>query len=411
MIRVLPAMSSPDVDVVVVGAGIHGAGVAQAAAAAGYGVLILEQADIASGTSGRSSKLIHGGLRYLETGQFRLVRECLRERALLLRNAPGLVRLVPHHIPVYRETRRRPAFLRAGLGLYALLGGLGPEVRFRSLPRNDWPTLDGLRQSGLQAVFRYFDAQTDDAELTRAVVRSAETLGARLLMPARLLDAVADHASVHVRYRDASGVSRLRCAVLINAAGPWVDAVLKSIEPATSGPAMEWVAGSHIVLPHRLTRGVYYTEAPRDGRAVFVMPWRDDLTLVGTTERRYQGDPAAVAPSADEVAYLLETVCHYFPGYTRLEPVEAFAGLRTLPADGGSAFTRSRDTRLNLSHHGRVLSIYGGKLTAYRATAARALARVRDILPEREVRADTARIPLRDAASDGMPGQGPGAEG
>lgn len=393
--RVLPAMGLPDVDVVVVGAGIHGAGVAQAVAAAGYSVLILEQAAVASGTSGRSSKLIHGGLRYLETGQFRLVHECLRERALLLRNAPGLVRLVPHHIPVYRATRRRPALLRAGLGLYALLGGLGPEVRFRALPRNDWPALDGLRQSGLQAVYRYFDAQTDDAELTRAVVRSAETLGARLLMPARLLDAVADRASVHVHYRDASGTSRLHCAALINAAGPWVDTVLRSIEPATPGPDMERVAGSHIVLPYRLMRGVYYTEAPRDGRAVFIMPWRDGQTLVGTTERRYQGDPATVAPSADEVAYLLEAARHYFPECTQLEPVEAFAGLRTLPADEGSAFMRSRDTRLNLSHHGRVLSIYGGKLTAYRATAARALARIRVVLPERAVRADTACIPLR----------------
>jgi len=167
-----------DVDIVVVGAGIQGAGVAQAAAAAGYSVLLLEQTGIASGTSSRSSKLIHGGLRYLESGQFRLVRECLRERALLLRNAPSFVRLAPHYIPVYRETRRRPLLLRAGLSLYAVLGGLHPEVRFRQLPRSAWSDLDGLNQDGLQAVFRYFDAQTDDAALTRAVVSSAQSLGA-----------------------------------------------------------------------------------------------------------------------------------------------------------------------------------------------------------------------------------------
>lgn len=381
---------------VVVGAGIQGAGVAQAAAAAGCSVLLLEQTGIASGTSSRSSKLIHGGLRYLETGQFRLVRECLRERALLLRNAPGLVRLVPHHIPLYRETRRRPLFVRAGLSIYALLGGLGPEVRFRALPRRIWPTLDGLRQPGLRAVLRYFDAQTDDAALTRAVVRSAEMLGARLLMPATLLGAVADRASVRVHYRDASGECRLRCAALINAAGPWVDAVLRSVEPAAQSPGMEWIAGSHIVLPYRLTQGVYYTEAPRDGRAVFIAPWRDGQTLVGTTERRYRGDPASVAPSAAEVAYLLETVRHYFPGCARLEPIEAFAGLRVLPADAASAFARSRDTRLQLSHHGRVLSIYGGKLTAYRATATRTLERIRSTLPERRARADTACLRLGD---------------
>ena len=133
------AVGAPEFDVIVVGAGIQGAGVAQAAAAAGYRVALLEQTGIANGTSSRSSKLIHGGLRYLESGQFRLVRECLRERSLLLRNAPGLVRLVPHHIPVYRETRRRPVKLRLGLGLYALLGGLHADVRFGVVPRTHWP--------------------------------------------------------------------------------------------------------------------------------------------------------------------------------------------------------------------------------------------------------------------------------
>lgn len=383
-----------DVDVIVVGAGIQGAGVAQVAAAAGHSVLILERSDIASGTSSRSSKLIHGGLRYLESGQFGLVRECLRERALLLRNAPGLVRLVPHHIPVYRETRRRPATLRAGLSLYALLGGLGREVRFAALPRRIWPTLDGLRQDGLQAVFRYFDAQTDDAALTRAVMRSALDLGARLRMPATLLGASDDGAEIHVRYGDATGAAELRCRALVNAAGPWVDRVLQSIEPSARGPGMECVAGTHIVLPRRLTQGVYYAESPRDGRAVFIMPWHGDRTLVGTTERAYRGDPAAVAPSADEVDYLLDTVRHYFPDYTHLSPSDSFAGLRVLPAGGDSVFTRPRDTRLHLTHGGRVVSIYGGKLTAYRASAVRVLEQLRGVLPCHKACADTARLRL-----------------
>lgn len=387
-------MRAPDADVVVIGAGILGAGAAQAAAAAGYSVVLLEQRGIASGTSSRSSKLIHGGLRYLESGQFQLVRECLRERALLLRNAPDLVRLVPHHIPVYRETRRRPWTLRLGLSLYALLGGLDSEARFATIPRAQWPALDGLCQEGLQRVFRYYDAQTDDAALTRAVVRSAETLGAQLLMPAEFMRAVADGPCVSVHYRDSTGEHELRCAALVNAAGPWVNAVLKRVEPRAETLAIDWVAGAHIVLPWRLTRGVYYAEAPRDGRAVFVMPWRDGQTLVGTTERSYQGDPAAVAPTQAEIEYLLETVRHYFPACARLEPVDTFAGLRVLPHEEREAFGRPRDTRLHATHAQRVVSICGGKLTAYRATAEKVVAMLRDALPPRAQRADTRELPL-----------------
>lgn len=387
-------MSAPEVDVVVVGAGIQGAGVAQAAAAAGYSVVLLEQTGIASGTSSRSSKLIHGGLRYLESGQLRLVRECLRERAYLLRNAPDLVRLVPHHIPVYRETRRRPLLLRLGMSLYSLLGGLGPETRFSMVPRRHWTDLDGLRQEGLQAVFRYFDAQTDDAALTRAVVRSAESLGTRQLLPATLVSAVATGTGVQVQYRDASGEHELRSAALVNAAGPWVNAVLDHIAPRADILAIDWVAGTHIVLPHRLTHGVYYAEAPRDGRAVFIMPWRGGQTLVGTTERIYQGDPAAVAPTQAEIDYLLETLRHYFPVYAQFEPVETFAGLRVLPRSDGSAFGRSRETRLHCTHDRRVVSIYGGKLTAYRTTAEKVAGMLQAVLPPRTRHADTRDLPL-----------------
>ena len=179
------------VDVVVVGGGIHGVGVAQAAAAAGHSVLLLEKTSLAAGTSSRSSKLIHGGLRYLESGQFHLVRESLRERRILLAIAPELVQLRPFILPLYRETRRRPWQLRVGLSIYALLGGLGPETRFGAVPRSEWTQLDGLQTRGLRKVLRYFDAQTDDAALTRAVMRSAQTLGADVLAPAEFFAAPA----------------------------------------------------------------------------------------------------------------------------------------------------------------------------------------------------------------------------
>ena len=178
-----------DFDVIIVGGGIHGAGVLQAVAAAGHSALLIEKQALASGTSSRSSKLIHGGLRYLESGQFALVRESLRERAVHLRIAPDLVELKPFFIPVYSDTRRRPWQLKLGLWLYALLGGFDSSTRFGTVPKSEWPQLDGLDTRNLDAVIRYYDAQTDDALLTRAVVDSARTLGGELAMPATFVAA------------------------------------------------------------------------------------------------------------------------------------------------------------------------------------------------------------------------------
>ena len=173
-------------DVVIIGGGIHGAGVLQAAVAAGHSALLIEREALAAGTSSRSSKLIHGGLRYLESGQFALVRESLRERAIHLRIASELVALKPFYIPVYRDTRRRPWQLKLGLWIYALLGGFDATTSFGSVPKSEWAQLDGLKTLDSDAVIRYHDAQTNDALLTRAVVKSALGLGAELAMPAHI---------------------------------------------------------------------------------------------------------------------------------------------------------------------------------------------------------------------------------
>ena len=218
-------MSGADVELVVVGGGIHGVGVAQAAAAAGHSCLLLEERALAAGTSRRSSKLVHGGLRYLESAQLGLVRESLRERELLLRNAPELVRLVPFNVPVYRDTTRPPWKIRAGLSLYALLGGLDRDDRFESLPRERWGELDGLSLEDLRAVFRYHDGQTDDAALTRAVMASARALGAELALPARFLGAARRERGWTVRYDHEGAERTVGCAALVNAAGPWVEEV------------------------------------------------------------------------------------------------------------------------------------------------------------------------------------------
>lgn len=390
-----------DLDVAIVGAGIHGTGIAQAAAAAGHSVLLLEQSDVAFGSSSRSSKLIHGGLRYLESGQYSLVRESLHERALMLRLAPDLVRIQRFYIPVYARTRRRPWQLRIGLALYALLAGLTPESRFGTVPRQEWDQLDGLEQRELQAVFWYQDAQTDDRALTRAVLQSAQSLGARLVCPAVFEGASLSDTGVELRYSTQGRTETVQARVLVNAAGPWADQVARRISPGLQVPAVECIAGTHLVLEGELQRGVYYLESPDDGRAVFVIPWKGRI-MVGTTETRYEGDPGQVAPQPAEVDYLLSVLRYYFPrwrGVTEADIVEKFAGLRVLPAGDDSAFHRSRETQLvqDRPERPRVLSVYGGKLTTWRAVAARAFADIAPSLPARKPRARTDQLPLKSA--------------
>ncbi|HLQ12867.1 MAG TPA: FAD-dependent oxidoreductase [Steroidobacteraceae bacterium] len=388
-------------DVVIVGAGIHGAGVAQAAAAAGHSALVLEQSAIAAGSSSRSSKLIHGGLRYLESGQVRLVRESLHERRLMLRLAPTLVQLQKFYIPVYRHTRRRPWQLRIGLSLYALLGGRDASTHFGTVPRAQWAQLDGLATQDLEQVFWYHDAQTDDALLTAAVMRSAQSLGAELALPAQFLGATLGQEAVQVRFRHAGAEQECEAGVLVNAAGAWAGALARCIEPKAAVPALELVQGSHLVYEGAPQAGVYYVESPRDGRAIFVMPWRGKL-LVGTTEVRFRGDPATVAPGAHEVHYLQEVLRHYFPRFrdaALAPPVASFAGLRVLPAGEGHAFHRSRETLLTTDRavRPRLLSVYGGKLTTWRAVSARALAMIAASLPARPARARTDQLELHSA--------------
>jgi glycerol-3-phosphate dehydrogenase len=384
-------------DVAVIGGGIHGVGVAQAAACDGYSVLLLEQTALAAWTSGRSSKLIHGGLRYLEGLHFALVRESLRERALLLELAPELVHLQSFHIPVYAETTRRPLIIRAGLTLYALLGGLHPASRFRRLRRSEWQELDGLETQGLQAVYQYYDAQTDDAALTRAVMQSAIDLGATLQCPAEFTAAEVAADGCNVHYSVNGAARRCVAGVLVNAAGPWVNAVAGRIQPAPRTVAADLVQGTHLVLAGRLVKGAYYLEAPADRRAVFVLPWKDQ-TLLGTTETVYTGNPAEITPLPDEEAYLLETMRHYFP-HRPLTVLDRYAGLRVLPVSRRALFTRSRETRFEAdnSHRPRVISIYGGKLTGYRAAARRVMRLLHRSLPARTPVADTARLGLKPA--------------
>jgi len=381
-------------DIVVIGGGINGVGMAQAAAAAGYSVLVLEKTALAAGTSSRSSKLIHGGLRYIESARFGLVRESLRERALLLERAPELVRLVPFYIPVYRDTRRRPWQIALGLSLYSLLGGLAPDNRFSRSTRAQWSNPDGLEINNLQCVFRYHDAQTDDAALTRAVMRSAQALGAELRVPAEIVTARRQDNDWDIDYLDGAAAISCSAGAIVNATGPWVNEVLAHVTPLPPRFGVELVQGTHIVLDAPARDGIYYVEAT-DGRAVFVMPWHG-RTLIGTTEILFHGDPAGAAPTPQEIEYLQQTYRRYFP-QSPAKLLQSFAGLRVLPATRGTPFYRSREAVFypDAPRQPRLITIYGGKLTSYRITAGRALAALRPALPARVRRADTATLMLR----------------
>ena len=381
-------------DVAVIGGGIHGVGVAQAAAAAGYKVILFEQKSLAYGTSSRSSKLIHGGLRYLESFEIGLVRESLRERELLIKLAPDLVHRQDFYIPVYDTTKRAAWMMRAGLTMYSILAGLGKSVRFESVPRKRWGDMDGITTDGLKKVFRYSDGQTDDALLTQAVMQSAQSLGAELVCPATVSRIEIGAASCQIEFEHKQESRSIEALTIVNAAGPWANQVLETVTPKQKPMRVDNVQGTHLELPGTVELGCYYIEMPQDGRAVFVMPWKG-RTMLGTTEHVYDGAPENVKPLDQEVDYLLEGYQRYFPERKR-DVLESWSGLRVLPAAEGSAFKRSRETQLPVdsSQTPRLLSIFGGKLTGYRATALKVMKKLEPTLPNATRVADTSELPL-----------------
>jgi len=380
-------------DVVIVGGGIHGAGCAQAAAAQGYSCLVLEQYSIpAQGTSSRSSKLIHGGLRYLESRQFSLVKECLSERRILLKNAPKLVKRIPFYIPIYKNSKRTPLLIRLGLTLYFLLGG----GFFKKIAKQKWSQLDHIDTHDLVAVFRYWDAQTDDAALTNAVLESSRLLNADIIMNAHVEQLQRNSNGYHINYNIDGKIHECHGQFVINASGPWVNQLLKKVTPEPDIINIDLVAGTHLVLPGRLEKGIYYLESPTDGRAVFVAPWKNNI-LIGTTETIYTGTPYAVHPTQAEIDYLLAIYNHYFNNdLTPTDMIESFAGLRVLPASVKTAFHRPRDTILHPDNPGdpRLISIYGGKLTAYRATAEMVINFIKPVLGKANKKADTKNLKI-----------------
>lgn len=384
-------MSNPKhYDLVIIGAGIQGAGTAQAAAAKGHSVLVLEKNHVASGTSSKSSKLIHGGLRYLESAQFGLVRECLRERDYLLHNAPQLVQLEKFYFPIYQQSKRHSWQLFFGLTLYHLLGGLRQNSRFRHINVAQWQNPDGLKHQELKSMYQYWDGVTDDAKLTQAVVQSACKLGAELKEQCAFLCAHHRDHNWQIEYNENGQKQQCSAQILINAAGPWVNLVASLISPKPPTLAVDLVQGTHILIKGSLQQGIYYVEAPEDGRMVFFIP-KNDHIMVGTTETLYQDNPDDVVPLQAEIDYLLRTLSFYFPQYANHKIEQAFAGLRVLPKGQGSAFSRPRDTLFvsDDDKQPKYISIYGGKLTAYRAMAEKLMALIEKDLVTKKSKADT----------------------
>ncbi|QDQ26651.1 glycerol-3-phosphate dehydrogenase [Chitinimonas arctica] len=368
-------MTAKSYDLLVVGGGINGAGIANHAAQAGLNPLLVEQGDLAGATSSASSKLIHGGLRYLEQRQFRLVRESLGEREVLLKMAPHLVRplsfVLPHHAGL------RPAWLiRLGLFCYDHLGGRErlPTSYGINLRRHAWgePLQPAFRKG-----FVYADCWADDARLVLANALQCQELGGTVRTRTRLELAHREGRQWRAELRSATGQSEVvYTRALVNAAGPWVEQVLKQRLRLGARDSVKMVKGSHIVVPALHPGPQAYILQHQDGRIVFVLPYEGRFSLIGTTDIVHDGDPGEVHCSDAEVSYLCELVGQYFQRPPTPEQVVwRFAGVRPLYDDRSenpSAITR--DYTLRLDREGApVLSVFGGKLTTYRQLARHAM--------------------------------------
>jgi glycerol-3-phosphate dehydrogenase len=406
MRRNLDALAAEDFDLLVIGGGITGAGAALDAALRGLRVALIDKGDFASGTSSISSKLVHGGLRYLEHGDLGLVYEALHERRRLLGNAPHLVRPLRFVLPFYAGARVPPWEQRLGLLLYDVLAGRGGIRRSRAYAlaqlRHDFPD---LHARGLRGGAEFYDAQMDDARLCVEVVRTAALHGA---VVANYVEAVGFEKEAGlvrgVRAADRLGGRelRVRARQTLNAAGPWADAV-RRLAGDGAGPSLRPTKGVHVVAPGRGLAAAFLLLHPADGRVFFVIPWMGK-TLIGTTDTVCDDPPDRVGVSPADVEYLLRGHNHYFdPPLSQGELLGSFAGVRPLVRTRpGEPSDLSREFALSASASG-LLTVSGGKYTTYRRMAEVAIDAVVRRLGLRR------RCRTRDFRLDGAP-RGPWEE-
>ena len=379
-------MTAP-VDLLVIGGGINGVGIARDAAGRGLKVALVEKDDLASHTSSASTKLVHGGLRYLEQYEFRLVAESLREREVLLANAPHIIWPLRFVLP--HEASMRPKWmLRVGLALYDRLGGRKTLPGSRKVDLGIAPHRSIL-QDRLKTGFEYSDCWVEDSRLVVLSAMDAQARGAQIHTRTECVGLVrhADHWLATLRSDD--GESELAARAVINAAGPWVDRVAKSALGQGTPAHLRLVKGSHIIVPRAYPGDHAYIFQQDDGRIVFAIPYEREYTLIGTTDLLYEGDLDEVRISAEERAYLREAVTRYFrSGVTEEDIVHSYAGVRPLYEDkAASNSTVTRDYVFEIEADGGapILSVYGGKITTYRKLAEHALAKLAKYIevPER----------------------------
>lgn len=372
-------------DLAIIGGGINGAGLAALAAYSGLSVVLFEKGDFASGTSSKSTKLIHGGIRYLEQGRLSLVLESLRERRHLLDHAPHLVRPLPFLLPVYRGDARPAWKLKMGLWLYDLLAGP------RNMSQHQWfsparmhDRAPALRRQDLTGCGLYFDAQVNDARLVLENILAAQQAGARCLNYCGVTQAETVPDGFKVRYRREGGSidGVLHASFLVNAGGPWANRI-SEILPSHPQKWVRPTRGTHIVVPQALAEEALLIQAG-DGRVLFVIPWRG-CSLVGTTDLDEPGNPDTLQPTESEISYLLKEAAKALPtmDWSRKRVISAFCGLRPLAwKEGGQASSVSREDRIE--GKGRTLTIVGGKLTTYQAMARKALKSIQATLGRRK---------------------------
>jgi glycerol-3-phosphate dehydrogenase len=398
----LASMTVDPVDVLVIGGGITGAGIARDAALRGYRTALVDKADFGAGTSSHSSRLIHGGIRYLEQGALRLVFEASRERRILLKIAPHLVRPLAFLFPVYRGGRVPAWKLRAGMWLYDLLAAFRNVRRHRWLrPKRVRKTEPGLRDRGLAGAALYYDAQTDDARLVIATMRSAARAGALVANYTEATSLLKPDGRVRgATVRDVlTGETRtVRALVVVNAAGPWVDG-LRQLDDPQATPLLRLTKGAHVAVPRRRVGNEHAVTllSQIDGRVIFVLPW-GELAYIGTTDTDADSSPDAVRVTAADVTYLLRSANAAFPD-AHLAPndvVSVWAGLRPLlrppQGDHADASSVSREHRVVESAQG-LITIAGGKLTTYRVMARDVVDRVGKRLHEIDGRPVAPRAP------------------
>jgi glycerol-3-phosphate dehydrogenase len=367
-------------DLAIIGGGINGCGIARDAAGRGLSVYLCEKGDLAGATSSASTKLIHGGLRYLEYYEFRLVREALAERQVLLDAAPHIIRPLRFVLP--HTGKHRPAWLiRLGLFIYDHLAGPQTLPGTRRLDLRSDEAGRPLKPH-LHTAFEYSDCWVEDSRLVVLNAMDAAAHGATVRTRAELVSGkpVADHWQLEIADHNRGTIEQVSARVLVNAAGPWVGELVQRLGRKSSAP-VRLVKGSHIIVPRQFDHDRAYILQNADQRIVFAIPYERDFTLIGTTDLDYDGDPGAVAATAGEIDYLCAAVNQYFS--RQISPVDvvgSYAGVRPLFDDGASQATAAtRDYVLDCDERpasAPVLNIFGGKITTYRRLAEAVLARL-----------------------------------